>query len=403
MATITDAVMDEVRKNPWPYASGNGHLNVHWACGVEGNKQRLSRCSASCLPPTCAAHAPLQGTDIAFRLAAVAIGEYTPAEALHRMTDGMLNNSGPPNGPGRPTLTAKWCARFPPEAVKEHVEALRQYLADLIEEELRERQELAPPPQRVDIDLTGEDNTCEPESKRQRGSSPGATSSAALPLEERVVGSTDRRIIWAGASFEPLETWLDATRPSLVSPRICGWVQVHNHAPGSPGYQAPRGDHFDQADYLPGLAKLAALVAAGRSVPPDAIQAGVEHILDTARRHQLTTGKWMLWPLPAVADDVWRKVARATAEGKLGCSAKIGPTQGVAKAPVCCVYVANFDDHAEVRRVLLALLDLGIEIRAGFKPDVYTYLNIMQSNQWDLPPTLFSVRDVKLNRWPAAP
>lgn len=478
------------------------------------------------------------------------------------MTEGMENLFGsPPNGPRRPTLTSKWCARLKgvsEQAVTEHVEALRQHLADMIEEELRKPQELpsgghavscrivcpdgrdvslspgatcevgrgnlgsgfthvsrvqatvsldatgstvrvvslggnptgvraefaaaswmwlakgdstqvgtsaqlcldlkrtttteallsvelvaavAPPcaaatgaPSAsggaVRIDLTDGNDMVEPGSKRQRGNAPGAapssSSKAKLPTGATVVsldsddddpptvprqpmtieGRADnpgRRIIWGGAASESLAAWLHATRPSLVSPHICAWVQVHNDTPSSPGYKAPAaGGDIDEAHYLPGLAKLAALATAGR-VPAAAKEEGVEHILSTAREHRFTTGKWMLFVPQPVADDVWRKIARATADGALGCSAKIAPTHGLgagAKAPVCCVYVGDFDNRAEVRRVLFALLalNLGVEITAGFKPDAFTCLGIMSKNKWRLPSTIYGVEEVK--GWP---
>jgi len=109
--------------------------------------------------------------------------DYTAAQALHRMTEGMENLHSPPNGPGRPTLTTKWCARVKgvtPEAVKVHVEALRQHLAGMIEEELREQEEPQPPqpqPQPPSVDFTGDSDTDEPSSKRQRGNTLGAASS----------------------------------------------------------------------------------------------------------------------------------------------------------------------------------------------------------------------------------
>ena len=223
---------------------------------------------------------------------------------------------------------------------------------------------------------------------------------APISIEERAVQSTDRRIVWV-PSFEPLGAWLNATRPSLLSRQMCAWVDVHNHAPGSPGYEAPgETGHFVEAPYLPELAKLAAL----ERKPKAAKDACAAHILSTAQRQGYTTGKWILRVPPAVADEVWRKVARATADGTLGCSAKIGPALGVDanEMVVCCVYVADFANRPEVRRVLLALLALEIRVEAqlcGFKPDAYTGLGIYTPNKWRLDPTIYSVAEVK--EWPA--
>lgn len=52
-ATVSEAVLRDVRKNPWPYpasaiagAPKGGHLFVKWDYGVEKNKQVLSETSA---------------------------------------------------------------------------------------------------------------------------------------------------------------------------------------------------------------------------------------------------------------------------------------------------------------------------------------------------------------------
>ena len=111
----------------------------------------------------------------------------------------------------------------------------------------------------------------------------------------------------------------------------------------------------------------------------------MDSLLETAKQQGLTSGKWMVFVTPAVADDVWADVARATAEGKLGSSAKVAPTLDTEKqAVLCCAYVHDFGDRAELKRVLLAFQKLmekhGVEVRSGFKPDVLTHLGITKGS-----------------------
>ena len=122
----------------------------------------------------------------------------------------------------------------------------------------------------------------------------------------------------------------------------------------------------------------------------------VQALLAVAQQQRYTTGKWLLFLSPDSADEAWATIARCTAEGQLGCSAKISPTAGLldGEVAVCCVYVTDFAARGEVRRVLQALQGLGMEVRAGFKPDVYTELGIMGSNRWRLEPTLYKVTEV---------
>ena len=60
---------------------------------------------------------------------------------------------------------------------------------------------------------------------------------------------------------------------------------------------------------------------------------------------------------------------------------------------MCCIYVRDFSDRADVCRVLVALQSmlqsLGQKVTCGFKPDVYTCLGIETGNQWHLPPTIY--------------
>lgn len=133
MASISLGVLEAVRAAPWPYPKGQGHLGVKWKNGAEANKRVLDT--------------------------AIARGDFTAAEALHRMTEGMINADGTPNGPRRPTLAAKWgpgglaCVHQPAHVVTAHVEALRQHLADTVAGQL-----LAMPAAHAPVDLTTSDS-----------------------------------------------------------------------------------------------------------------------------------------------------------------------------------------------------------------------------------------------------
>ena len=101
----------------WPYPKGTGHLGVSWKGGVDANLEALrSRIDGS---PR----------------------EFTASQALHRMSDGMANLSGPPNGEARPTLATKWKATLrgvDPSTIDEHVHHLKMWLARRALAELQE-------------------------------------------------------------------------------------------------------------------------------------------------------------------------------------------------------------------------------------------------------------------------
>ena len=105
------SVLDVARLNLWP--AGYHKLGVIWAKGVNWNKGEIDR------------H--------------IAAGKYSAAQCLSRLTDGMPNHTGAPNGPERPTLATKWLrsvhkplcltAEEHAEEIKQHVNQLREHVA----------------------------------------------------------------------------------------------------------------------------------------------------------------------------------------------------------------------------------------------------------------------------------
>jgi len=104
-------VLEQARVNMWP--AGEHHLGVHWMSGLEWNKAELNR--------------------------RIAAGEFSAAQCLSRLTDGMPNFHGPINGPGRPTLATKWKQRVSgasAEDIDAHVAALREHVARQVAQRL---------------------------------------------------------------------------------------------------------------------------------------------------------------------------------------------------------------------------------------------------------------------------
>ena len=115
-----------------------------------------------------------------------------------------------------------------------------------------------------------------------------------------------------------------------------------------------------------------------------------EALLAAARRFGDVAGKWVLFPFSSKADAVWTKVDKATRAGKLSHHAKISTTargEGPRGVHAMCVYVRDWRDEQEVKRVLKKLQRMGIAQRreddgdpdrmaAFFKPDVFTRLGV---------------------------
>jgi hypothetical protein len=82
---------------------------------------------------------------------------------------------------------------------------------------------------------------------------------------------------------------------------------------------------------------------------------------------ELITGKWMLFLAPEEVDEVWERVARATAQNRLGIGAKVEIAGGAetGKARLLCVYTRDFRDKRDVARALDVLRQLQLVMLGG--------------------------------------
>ncbi|PHH60984.1 hypothetical protein CDD82_2205 [Ophiocordyceps australis] len=128
----------------------------------------------------------------------------------------------------------------------------------------------------------------------------------------------------------------------------------------------------------------------------------VSDILSLAHAARVRTGKWLLFCEPTEVDDIWEAVARATADNKLGIAAKVAPKcpeHGDRRQQLLCVYTADFNDKADVGRVLQYLRKLKLfkaKETIYYKPDVYTYVGLSQGNPWGLRASIYTSRDFSL-------
>jgi hypothetical protein len=120
-------------------------------------------------------------------------------------------------------------------------------------------------------------------------------------------------------------------------------------------------------------------------------------IVDLAKSKSMTNGKWMLFPFSNIVDETWRKVAKATLEGTLGCAAKVATDDGSGSLRLICVYTEDFADEEDVRRVVKKMQELDLiksEQGIYYKCDAYTYLNIMSGNEYKLKASMYSSKEM---------
>ena len=218
---------------------------------------------------------------------------------------------------------------------------------------------------------------------------------AATAYHLQRVGN-DGWLKWDGRSGT-IEEWLLAVPPTKVPLDKVEWIYVSN--PSRELDSNRGGGTFNELHYRDELSRISAIIKRTKKVQPAVKTAWSQSILRIAKRHGYTSGKWMIFPPLKNIDKEWKKVAIATAHGKLGCGSKVAPAKDNTEPfPLCCIYVSDFSNRAEVRRVLIALQQLGLETKiCGFKPDVYTMLGINSKNKWRLEPTIYSV--VEANGW----
>lgn len=117
----------------------------------------------------------------------------------------------------------------------------------------------------------------------------------------------------------------------------------------------------------------------------------------------------MLFPSPDDVDRVWRLVAEAVVDGRLGDTAKVAPadpSHPFVAAPkkqtshLICVYTKDFSNLEDVKRVLEELIELGLAPRNAadraiyYKADAYTYLGLDSLNAYGLKASLYSSKDI---------
>ncbi|KAK3693459.1 hypothetical protein B0T22DRAFT_374273 [Podospora appendiculata] len=104
-------------------------------------------------------------------------------------------------------------------------------------------------------------------------------------------------------------------------------------------------------------------------------------IASAAKGWNLTAGKWLIHAPPKTLPSIWRRVAEGIQADTLGPGAKVS-TKRFANTgrdeQVICVYTTDFTDVPDVKRVLVALAEIGVvgKQRVKYKCDAYTYLGI---------------------------
>ncbi|KAL2263311.1 hypothetical protein VTK26DRAFT_7294 [Humicola hyalothermophila] len=213
---------------------------------------------------------------------------------------------------------------------------------------------------------------------------------------------------------EPISSFLSRLPPATTDWRPGhDWIWVAN--PYQPPHERPdqaltcflKGGRERLAHFSDFEQTASAAAAASRSATARAI---VSQDVDKERREAVAdlqrlavacgvlTGKWMLFPEPGNVNEVWGKVARATAGGELGVGAKVATRVDPEKARLICIYTRDFRDKDDVARVLNRMRELEL-VRPGerqiyYKTDAWTHLDIYGGNGWGIAASMYSSNQI---------
>ncbi|XP_033095351.1 uncharacterized protein LOC117099943 [Anneissia japonica] len=126
-------------------------------------------------------------------------------------------------------------------------------------------------------------------------------------------------------------------------------------------------------------------------------------IRNLATKHNIFSGKWMIFRRGLYADLTWIRIARAHREGKLGVAARISliPENEEMNQIDHVIFVYNYDfrDRKAVFELESKLRNIGIRCRMLYKPLVFTYCDILSKNEWGMKPYIYmSTYDVKITQ-----
>ncbi|KAJ3300831.1 hypothetical protein HK104_000024 [Borealophlyctis nickersoniae] len=212
---------------------------------------------------------------------------------------------------------------------------------------------------------------------------------------------------------ESVDTFLTTYPPSQTSIHVARWLYVQDESrsdtsdpPGSLAAAMDEGQAIlDRlSSDLRGLEgeESGKRTQAGKS-KTELLANAQDSLLEVARRHGQTMGKWMLFVNRDTVDRVWTLVARETVAGGLGSGSKVstdasgaagGQINRYADSFLICVYVAPFYDLQRVRRVFERLCEMNLAPTA-FKLDFYTHLGLDSRNQYGLNPSIYTAASIR--------
>ncbi|KAB8346308.1 hypothetical protein FH972_023352 [Carpinus fangiana] len=195
---------------------------------------------------------------------------------------------------------------------------------------------------------------------------------------------------------ETIDIFLKRLPPSTAL-NIGPWIWMPNPR-SPPKAQEPDNDAFiDAGDRLLAnfLAENGGKAPTGRGVKAK-VQKLESELKQTAKRYNVASGKWMLFPSEGQVDRVWKTVCDAMLRSNLGNMAKVATKDETKDGRLVCIYTYDFENEADVKRVCTQLKLLGLIPDKGiyYKADAWTLLDLGSKNDYGIKASIYGSRDM---------
>lgn len=206
----------------------------------------------------------------------------------------------------------------------------------------------------------------------------------ALSVDTQKIVSNMEKVVLhyeVGMEQQPFDSWLNDNMPSVIRSDDAHFV----------GVLVPGRDANHTARDVTGLLQAyTQVVASGQPITR-------QILFQLAEKFHITSGKWMLIPVPTglKVDILWTKVALAIAQNRLPSTYAKVSTMNAEKLNsynpnhVICIYNNNFLNAEQVIALEKGIRSIGIRGKLCYKPDVFTHCGIYKHNQWNIKPIIY--------------
>ena len=178
------------------------------------------------------------------------------------------------------------------------------------------------------------------------------------------------------STMDNVDAFTSLWRPSCTTLRDAEWIAVN------------RGMNHSSNPPLIEEMKAAFEILAQSHRKDGNITLTVSALDQLAHRFNVTSGKWLVFTDLSTADASWAEIVKLVCLRRGKGFAKVSVNKNE-NHHVVCVYVDDFSDEVEVKKLREDLRSIGVVKKIGFKLDAYSHLGIYARNMWGISPNRY--------------